>query len=307
MRISLLTGFALCCLTVAQAAPLDSLTLQPKEEAGLLRRFSKQLDSIDRKIVFYTGHISLSGGNIQMTVPDGFLFIDGPQSRFILEELWGNMPDMEVSGMLVRDGFRATKLGNDHSFVLSYSDIGYVPDKKDNTLDHHDLLETLQENMESSNASRIEMGFNTLSVTGWVMVPYYDQYKNAVYWATRVRANGSDEEILNYNLRLLGRNGVIKISAVATMDQLPAIKQELPAIIAQTRFAPGAAYADFKPDADQQSDWNLRDMVAGRKQEKGFFTRHQASLKWAGLLLLAGGIGATVFGWSQKKKQQALA
>lgn len=303
MRNPLLTGIVLFAASLTHAAPVDSTSLQPKEEASLIRHFNQQLDSIDKKIVYYTGHISLAEGNIDLIVPEGFLFIDAEQARFILEELWGNIPDMDVAGMLVRKGFRATRLENDHSFVISYSGIGHISDNTGKDLDHDELLHTLQRNMEKGNQTRVELGYNTMTVTGWVMVPYYDEYKKALYWASKINANGSDEEILNYNLRLLGKNGVIKINAVATMDQLAAIKQELPAIISQTRFAEGGTFADFKEGQEQPSEWSLKEMVAGEKRSNGIF----AAFKWMGILVFIAGLSTAYFRFSKRKMEKALA
>ena len=301
MRTLLLTGLAALCLSSAAAHP-DHL-LAEEEENSLIATLNRQLDSIDKKLVFKKGHVSLADGHIDLTVPEGFLFIEADQARFILEELWGNMPDMDVAGMLVRKGFRAARLENDHSFVISYGAFGHVSDNKNTSLDHDELLSVLQRNMQQSNATRIDMGYNTLEVTGWVMVPYYDAYKKALYWASRIKANGSDEEILNYNLRLLGNTGVIKINAVATMDQLPAIKNELPAIIAQTRFAEGDTYDDYREGTHPKSDWSLADMVAGEKKPPLAI----AALKWVGLLVLVGGISTACFTWSKRKTVKAVA
>lgn len=251
------------CLAT-QAAPVDSVALQPKEEAQIYKSFNRQLDSIDKKLEFKSGQLLLADGKIKMTVPDDFLFIEGEQARFILENLWGNYTDGEVCGMLVKKGFKVTRLINDFSFVISYSDFGHIQDKKDIELNHDELLATLRQNMDISNERRIANGFNTMQVEKWALVPYYDAYKKAVYWANSIKVNGTDEEILNYNLRLLGRNGVIKINAVATMDQFPAIKQILPQIISQVRFPEGQQYGDFKEGTDKLSNTTIRELIAGQ-------------------------------------------
>lgn len=260
----ILTALLLAASLAAQATPVDSIALQPKEEAQIYKSFNRQLDSIDKKLEFKTGQFLLADGKIRMTVPEDFLFIEGEQARFILEDLWGNYTDGEVCGMLVKKGFKVTRLINDFSFVISYSDIGHVQDKQDIELNHNDLLATLRQNMELSNERRIANGVNTMQVEKWALVPYYDAYKKAVYWANSIKVNGTDEEILNYNLRLLGRNGVIKINAVATMDQFPAIKQILPQIISQVRFPEGQQYADYKEGNDRKSDWSIRELIAGQ-------------------------------------------
>lgn len=295
MSKSFFTGAILLFSLSSMADPTDSSAIQPKDEAILYKRFNKQLDSLESKITFQTGQISLANGHIKLTVPEGFQFINAEQTRFILEDLWGNLEDKDVYGMLVKNGFKVSRLTNDYSFVLSYSDLGYVQDNKDTDLDHADLLSTLQNNMEINNENRISHGVNTMTVKEWVLVPYYDKYKKALYWANKIAVNGSDEEILNYNLRLLGRSGVIKINAVATMDQLPSIKQVLPLIISQTRFEEGQQYADFMAGKDKISNWTINELIAGKDQDKNSISTFMHSPKFWLSLLAIGGAGFAGF------------
>lgn len=287
MQKSLLTSLIIMGAFFANAAPPDSASLQPKEEARLYKQFNWQLDSTEKKIAYQAGVIPLAGGRVKLTVPVGFKFINAAQSRFILENLWGNMADVDVFGMIVKEDFKVTRLVNDYSFVISFSDIGYVPDQKDTDLDHAELLSTLKSNMEISNRSRIDHGVNTMTVEGWALVPYYDAYKKALYWANKIAVNGTDEEILNYNLRLLGKTGVIKINAVATMDQFPEIKRILPLIITQTRFDEGQKYGDFVKGRDTRSEWTINELIAGKGNHGALFSAMLASWKlWLGLLVL---------------------
>jgi uncharacterized membrane-anchored protein len=295
MRKTLLTGIIFLNACLAMAAPIDSVSLQPKEEARLYKQFNQQLDSTENTIDYLDGVIELAGGRVKLTVPEGFKFINAEQSRYILEELWGNMPDSEVFGMIVKENFKVTRLVNDYSFVISFSDIGYVPDNKNISLDHDELLATLKKNMQISNENRIAQGVNTLSVQSWALVPYYDAYKKALYWANKIAVNGTDEEILNYNLRLLGKTGVIKINAVATMDQFPEIKQVLPLIITQTRFEEGEKYTDFNKNKDAKSAWTITELVAGKNANSWGWTAIFGSWKfWLAALTIGVAVYATI-------------
>jgi len=289
MQKTFFTGLFLLGTLIAAATPPDSAALQPKEEARLYKQFNRQLDSAEKKIEYATGVIPLAEGRVKLTVPEGFKFINAEQSRFILENLWGNMQDQDVFGMIVKNDFKVTRLVNDYSFVISFSDIGYVQDQEDTDLDHADLLETLKTNMELSNENRVKQGVNTMTVESWALVPYYDSYKKALYWANKIAVNGTNEEILNYNLRLLGKTGVIKINAVATMDQFPEIKRILPLIITQTRFDEGQKYSDYVKGRDLNSEWTINELIAGKGKNHGFFASILASWKlWLGLIILGG-------------------
>ncbi|MBC6491131.1 DUF2167 domain-containing protein [Flavihumibacter stibioxidans] len=285
MRKLVITSYALLFSICSMALPEDSTVLLPQADAPIIEKLNHQLDSLENKIKYHTGNITLAGGKFTLRVPDEFLFIDANQSRYILEELWGNLPDPEVDGMIVRKGFQPSRLINDYSFVIGYSDIGHVSSQKVTELNHDKLLAQLKENMDRSNESRINMGLNTMSVTGWVIVPYFDQYKKALYWATRINANGTEEEILNYNLRLMGKTGVIKINAVATLDQLPDIKKTLPLIIAQTRFTAAEAFDAYKEGEDRESHYDMASLIAGKPPTDRF---GKLDISWQLVFLVAG-------------------
>lgn len=285
MRKLVITSCTLLYSICSMAFTEDSTVLLPQADAPIIEQLNHQLDSLESKIKYHTGNIKLAGGKFNLRVPEEFFFIDAVQSRYILEELWGNLPDPEVAGMIVRKGFQPSKLINDYSFVIGYSDIGHISAQKDAELNHDELLASLKDNMTRSNESRLDMGLNTMTVNGWVMVPNFDDYKKALYWATRISANGSDEEILNYNLRLLGKTGVIKINAVATLDQLSDIKRTLPLIIAQTKFAAEERFEAYREGSDRESNQNLTSLITGITPEKWY---SNLKISWQLIFLVTG-------------------
>jgi uncharacterized membrane-anchored protein len=52
---------------------------------------------------------------------------------------------------------------------------------------------------------------------------------------------------LNYNIRILGRRGVLVLNSVAGMSQLPKIERSTSAILSAVEFHSGNRYADFNP------------------------------------------------------------
>lgn len=79
---------------------------------------------------------------------------------------------------------------------------------------------------------------------------------------------------------MLGRGGVLVLSAVATMAQLPVIEQATPGILSAIEFNPGHSYGDFNPKADKVATYGLATLVAGGVAAKlGLFKG-----LWIGLL-----------------------
>jgi uncharacterized membrane-anchored protein len=85
-----------------------------------------------------------------------------------------------------------------------------------------------------------------------------------LYWAKELKFRGADENTLNYNIRILGRRGVLVLNAVAAMSQLPEIEQKAPKILAAIDFNPGHRYADFSEAAgDKVASYGIAALVAG--------------------------------------------
>jgi uncharacterized membrane-anchored protein len=295
-----LAGAVLLLATNLFAAPADSIKINSPKPDQIITEFKRQVDSIDQQLRFHTGKLKFTEQNIRITVPPNHYFVDGPQSRYILETLWGNAQDEEVLGMIVRSDFSPNETKGDYSFVVSYAPTGYIstPEKVD--FDHHILLNKIQQQIHDNNTRRLEQGLNALQVERWVMVPFFDQYRKALYWATELKVNGSDESLINYNLRILGKDGVIKVNAVGTMDQLDGIKQILPYVLARTEFLEGYCYDDYNAATVVESDWKLEELIAGREEE-GFFFGKSISLTVSAFIICGCIVGILSFSNFKRK------
>ena len=84
----------------------------------------------------------------------------------------------------------------------------------------------------------------------------------------------ASENTLNYNIRILGRKGVLVLNAVSGMSQLPTIQERMKDVLAYTEFSPGNGYADFDPDIDKTAAYGLAALVAGGAAAKaGLFAK----------------------------------
>jgi uncharacterized membrane-anchored protein len=85
-----------------------------------------------------------------------------------------------------------------------------------------------------------------------------------MYWAKEIKfGNQAGTNTLNYNLRILGRGGVLTLNAIASMAQLPEIEKSTPIILGMVDFTEGNRYADYKPGVDKAATYGLAALVAG--------------------------------------------
>src|SRR5207247_2241570 len=92
-----------------------------------------------------------------------------------------------------------------------------------------------------------------------------------LYWAKEL-AFGDSEHTLNYNIRILGRRGVLVLNAVADMKQLASIRRETRALLPAVEFEQGHRYSDFLPGKDRAAAYGITGLIVGATAAKaGFF------------------------------------
>jgi uncharacterized membrane-anchored protein len=99
---------------------------------------------------------------------------------------------------------------------------------------------------------------------GWGSPPYYDKNQHTLHWAKLLRFGDGLDETLNYNVRILGRKGVLVFNAIATPQQLPEIKASIPGLLANVSFVRGQQYNDFTSGIDEVAAYGIGGLVAGK-------------------------------------------
>jgi uncharacterized membrane-anchored protein len=152
---------------------------------------------------------------------------------------------------------------NSWAVVMTYEADGYVSDKDAASINYTELLTQMQEGVASANEERQKAGYEPVHLVGWAKAPSYDNQTHKLYWAKELKFGTQPNNTLNYNIRMLGRGGVLVLSGVAAMSQLPEIEQATPKILAAIDFNPGHRYGDFNPKSDKVAEYGLAALVAG--------------------------------------------
>ncbi|MBF9238386.1 DUF2167 domain-containing protein [Hymenobacter sp. BT683] len=271
------------CGAIARPKPVPTAA---DSVAMRLAAYQAYSDSVTGSLHFQQGRIVLPGGIGEITVPNGFRYLDSAQSRQVLTQLWGN-PKSETLGML----FPANRGPLDEkswAYSISYDAMGYVKDDDADDIDYSELLTEMQDDTEENNKERESAGFEPFYVLGWAANPYYDKTTHALHWAKSLRFGTNPDTTLNYNVRLLGRKGVLVLNAIGDNSQLPEIKASIPGLLSSVTFARGQQYLDFDADIDEVAAYSIGGLVAGKVLAKvGLFA---VVLKFwkIGLLALAG-------------------
>jgi uncharacterized membrane-anchored protein len=199
--------------------------------------YQLQIDSIEKSFTYEFGTITLKNGIGQIVVPEGFKYLNIEQSERVLFELWGNpkYPNMTL-GMILPE--EQGVLGDEESYVfnIEYDEIGYVKDDDADEIDYDELMDQIKEDVAEENKERIEEGYEPIHVVGWAAEPYYDKNKKILYWAKEIQFGDSEVNTLNYNVRILGRKGVLVLNAIATIPDLAYVQNDIPKVLDIVQF-----------------------------------------------------------------------
>lgn len=208
------------------------------------------------------GRITLAKAHAVLDLGTQYDFYGPADTRTILVDIWRNPPESAngVLGMVLPA--KASPLSNTWGAVVTYEDTGYVSDEDATTADFGEIIEQMKEGAEQANPDRKEQGYPTMHVIGWAENPKYDAKSHSVVWASDIKFDDTPTHTLNYDLRTLGRNGVLSVNFLSSMEELPSIKTAAAAFASHARFDNSFAYSDFNASTDKKAEYGIGGLVA---------------------------------------------
>lgn len=237
------------------------------------------------KVEVVTGLVKLPSG-VNLDLKDKFYFVDSEDARTILTEAWGNPPETATTtaGMIFPG--KLSPLADTWGVEIRPDPIGYVNDEDAASMDYSELLASMQADTQAGNEERTKAGYDPITLIGWAQPPKYDAENKRLYWAKELKFGNAEKNTLNYDVRFLNREGVLVMSYIATMDQLPQVNSSLPDVLNAVSFEPGKRYADFVPGTDTVAAVGIGGLIAGKVLAKTtFLVVALALLKKFGVLL----------------------
>jgi uncharacterized membrane-anchored protein len=244
---------------------------------------------------YQTGNIQLPNGKATLHLGDRYRYLDAGETNKLLTA-WGNPPDDTTQGAIVaKDVDPMSDEG--WAVILTYLDEGHVDDSDAAKMDYDDILKDMKENTREGNEERKKAGYGGMDLIGWAEAPHYDSGAKKLYWAKELKFEGSEGNTLNYDVRVLGREGILSMLAVAGMNQLPQVRQDMKPLIEVAEFNEGHRYADFNSKTDRMAEYGLGALILGGIAAKtGLLAKLLALLAplWKFLLVGLAAVGAFI-------------
>lgn len=241
--------------TAALSAPTD---LTPEQRARV-----EEIRSIVDNLHPRSGFVSVPAAKATLALGDDFYFLGADEAKAVLTKVWGNPPEavQNVLGMVFPQG--ASPVDDTWGAVLTYLGDGYVSDSDAHRIDATKLLDSMREGEDDLNKQRQQEGFPASHLVGWAEPPTYNAENHNLIWAKIIAFSGEPEHTLNYDVRVLGRAGVLSMNIIAGADDLAEIRPEASRLMARATFDAGARYADYVEGADKKANYGVMGLIAG--------------------------------------------
>jgi len=149
--------------------------------------------------------------------------------------------------------------------VFEFNSVGYVKDDEKDKIDADKLLKSIQEGSLAANRERKKRGWSEMEVVGWSSPPSYNPETHNLEWGIRgisKERDGTQHDVANHSIRVLGRGGVMKCDVVAAPEDLEAALTSFRGLLNNYAYLPGHRYAEFR-QGDKLAAVGLTGLVLG--------------------------------------------
>jgi uncharacterized membrane-anchored protein len=233
------------------------------EQAAAEAQHKAQMAALQQEVHPRSGTIAIPEAKAHLNLGKNYYFLPAVVAKRVLTEAWGNPPDAtdNVLGIV----FPAGKSFMDATWgaVINYEDTGHIADKDAASENYESVLNDMKSAAEEENEDRKAAGYAGTRVVGWAQAPTYDSGRKTLIWARNIKFDDSSLNALNYDVRTLGRTGVLSLNMVDTMPNLDVVRTAATHLGSTVEFDQGARYADYNASTDKLADFGLAGLVAG--------------------------------------------
>lgn len=209
-----------------------------------------------------TGDVVVSGADAVLHLGSKYYFLDAAEAKDVLVKIWGNPPSSanDVLGIVMPAD--KTVLDNSWGAVITWNGTGYVTDDDASTANYDKVLDDLRAGEADDNAERKQQGYPGMHIVGWAQPPSYDKAQHSLIWARDFKIDGAPADALNYDVRVLGRKGVLSMNMLWDMPHLSEVRAAAADFGKVATFNSGSTYAEYNASTDKAAGYGLAGLVA---------------------------------------------
>jgi len=190
----------------------------------------------------------------ELSIDQKYIFAGAEDTKKIMEYMGNPLSNNEIGYVAPNDE------AINWFIVFDYLPIGYVKDDEKDSIDSDAILKAIKAGTENANKIREKRGFAPLIIKGWQNKPYYDEVTHNLTWTLLAEESGA--ELVNHNVRILGRHGYISLVLVTDVQTLSTCRAQLDEIVSNISYKQGKSYAEFV-QGDKIAKYGLTALIAG--------------------------------------------
>jgi len=194
------------------------------------------------------------GGIAEVKLNEGWVATDGNGARMMLEASQNLTSGKEIG--LVGSSDLAWCV------LFEFDEVGYVKDDEKNSLDAPKMMKSMQSSQEAANKELKKRGWPSMEIVGWQKEPLYNATTHNLEWGLRIKGEQSTQETINYNVRVLGRKGVMVVTLLVNPEKMDASMPEFEKMLSSFSFKQGNRYAEYV-SGDKIAKYGLTALVVG--------------------------------------------
>jgi uncharacterized membrane-anchored protein len=197
-----------------------------------------------------TGQI---GDMAEIKVPEGYEFFPKDDMKEFMEKTH-NLYSGDELGVLYsssESGFMA---------LFTFEDTGYIKDAEKEKLDADAMWKQMVENEKDANEERKKKGWEEMHLVQWAEAPRYNPDTQRLEWAETIEEKG--QQFVNYNTKILGRKGVMRVIVVPHGEDWKAMLTPLNSSLDGFSYTSGNKYSEWKT-GDKVAEFGLAALVVG--------------------------------------------
>lgn len=240
--------------------------------------------------------IPLGDGLANLKLLEGYSLLNAEDTKTFETEN-GNLPSGSEIGAVV-------PMEGDWMVYLEYDEAGHISDDEKTSIDADKLLQSYKDGTEAANKKLDEA--NHLFVDGWETAPHYDEGLHSLTWSLNAH-NNNQEKIINYNVRVLTREGYVSVILVSDPEHLAESRKRMETeVLSGFSIKDGKRYEDYNASTDKKSNMGLAALVVGGAglavaKKAGLLAVLLVALKKFGVIIVAAAAG--VWRWLRGKSK----
>ncbi|WP_427107993.1 DUF2167 domain-containing protein [Lysinibacillus xylanilyticus] len=191
----------------------------------------------------------------ELELDSDFIFLNAEDTKKYLKQGGVEPSGSEIGVVFPKDENQTWAV------YFEYEESGHIEDDEKAEIDADALLDSYKEGTEEMNKELSPE--NQLFVDKWDVAPFYDNQLHSLSWSLLAH-DYQNNGVINYNVRILSREGYISAILVSDPANLQADRIVFNnKILSQFNLKQGQRYEDFDKKTDKVAEFGLTGLILG--------------------------------------------